>query len=125
MKNYELTVVFHPDLEMNLDPAIDKIKKVLESAGGNIIKEENEGKKRLSYSIKGQDFGIYDFFTVALPPDAPAKIDGVLNIADEVLRHMLVKEDIRRVKAIANREASDAKAGESSTKTESTEEKGE
>ena len=40
MKNYELTVIFHPDLEMNIDPAIEKVKKILESAGGNIIKEE-------------------------------------------------------------------------------------
>ena len=61
MKNYELTVVFHPDLEMNLDPALDKVKKIIESNGGEIIKEENEGKKRLSYTVAGQDFGIYDF----------------------------------------------------------------
>ena len=28
MKEYELSVLFHPDLEMNLDPALDKIKNV-------------------------------------------------------------------------------------------------
>ena len=28
MKDYELTIVFHPDREMNLDPAIDKVKKL-------------------------------------------------------------------------------------------------
>ena len=39
MKDYELTVLFHPDLEMNLDPAIDKVKKLIESNGGKIIKE--------------------------------------------------------------------------------------
>ena len=27
MKDYELSVVFHPDLEMNLDPALDKVKR--------------------------------------------------------------------------------------------------
>ena len=30
MKDYELTVLFHPDLEMNLDPALDKVKKIME-----------------------------------------------------------------------------------------------
>lgn len=124
MKNYELTVVFHPDLEMNVDPAIDKVKKVLESVGGKIIKEENEGKKRLSYTIKGQDFGIYNFITVALPPEAPAKIDGILNINDEVIRHMLVKEDARKLKALASQEAEESKA-EDSDEEESTEGKGE
>ena len=38
MKDYELTVVFHPDLEMNLDPAIDKVKKLIESNQGVITK---------------------------------------------------------------------------------------
>ena len=28
MKDYELTVLFHPDLEMNLDPALDKVKNL-------------------------------------------------------------------------------------------------
>ena len=44
MKDYELSVLFHPDLEMNLDPALDKVKKTLESAGAKITKEENDGK---------------------------------------------------------------------------------
>ena len=46
MKSYELTVLFHPDLEMNLDPALDKVTKVVENAGGKIEKTENDGKKR-------------------------------------------------------------------------------
>ena len=130
MKNYELTVVFHPDLEMNLDPALDKVKKVIESAGGQIIKEENEGKKRLSYAIKGQEFGIYYFFNVALPSDGPSKIEGVINITDEVIRHLLVKEDARKAKLESRRQAKQSDAGEKSTtdtveSTEPTEEKGE
>ena len=67
MKDYELTVLFHPDLEMNLDPAIDKVKKLIESNGGKIIKEENDGKKRLAYSINNQEFAIYYFADVELP----------------------------------------------------------
>ena len=136
MKNYEITVVFHPDLEMNLDPALDKVKKIIESNGGQIIKEENEGKKRLGYPVNGQEFGIYDFFTVAFPTDAPGKVDGILNITDEVIRHMIVKEDPRRPKAAEADEEADAKSSteeaaepiseptEEPTK-ESTEEKGE
>lgn len=115
MKNYEITIVFHPDLEMNLDPALGKVKKIITSVDGEIIKEENEGKKRLSYDIKGQDFGIYVYLTVALPPEAPGKIDSVFNITDEIIRHMILKEDPRRLQAVANREQAEAQ----STETES------
>lgn len=96
MKDYELSVVFHPDLEMNLDPALDKVKKVIESNQGKIIKEENDGKKRLAYKIGGQEFGVYYYFDLQLPAEAPAKISSTFNITDEVLRYLLVKADPRR-----------------------------
>ena len=96
MKDYELCVVFHPDLEMNLDPALDKVKKVIESNQGKITKEENDSKKRLSYKIGGQEFGVYYYFDLQLPAEAPAKISSTFNITDEILRYLLVKAGPRR-----------------------------
>ena len=98
MKEYELSVLFHPDLEMNLDPALDKVKKIIEQAGGKITKEENDGKKRLAYSISGQDFAVYYYMVLSLPADAPSKISSTLNITDEVLRYLLVRVDERKAK---------------------------
>ena len=103
MKNYELTVLIHPDLEMNLDPALDKVKKLIESNGGKIVKEENDGKKRLAYSIASQDFAVYYFYELELPKEAPAKISSVLNITDEVIRYLLVTVDERKAKMEARR----------------------
>lgn len=99
MKQYELTVLIHPDLEMNLTPATDKIKTLIESCGGKIIKDSNEGKKRLAYSIKKQDFAVYYSYDLELPAQAPAKISSNLNISEEVLRHLLVLTDTRHTKA--------------------------
>lgn len=121
MKDYELTVLFHPDLEMNLDPAVDKVKKLIESNGGKITKEENDGKKRLAYKINGQEFAIYYFTDVELPAEAPAKISSAMNINDEVLRYLLVRTDERRAKFASRREAK----AETEVESESTEEKGE
>jgi small subunit ribosomal protein S6 len=103
MRDYELTVLFHPDLEMNLDPALDKVKKTVESAGGKITKEENDGKKRLAYSINGQDFAVYYYLDISLPADAPLKISSTLNITEEVLRYLLVRVDERKAKFAARR----------------------
>ena len=114
MKNYELTVVFHPDLEMNIDPALDKVKQILEANHAKINSEEVDGKKRLAYQIKNQDFGLYYYFDLELPPEAPAKISSAFNIADEIIRYLLVTVDARKAKLAAKR-------AERATKTESAE----
>lgn len=126
MRKYELTVVFHPDLEMNIDPALDKVKKIVESNGGQFTHEEVDGKKRLAYTIAKQNYGVYYYFEVDLPSNAPQKIATVLGITDEVLRHMLVKADDRKAKyeAIkAEREAKRQAAEDAETATESAEAK--
>ena len=119
MKDYELTVLFHPDLEMNLDPALDKVKKNIEANGGKITKEEADGKKRLAYDLNGQSFAIYHFFDLSLPADAPAKISSTFNITDEILRYLLVRADGRRVKQEPVEESEEDKSAKP------TEEKGE
>lgn len=109
MKEYELSILFHPDLEMNIDPALDKVKKIVEAAGGTIDSVEDAGKKKLAYSIKGQNFAIYYYYIVSLPPEAPAKISSVMNITDEVLRYLLVVKDERRAKPEAEEAEEESK----------------
>lgn len=105
MKDYELVVLFHPDLEMNLDPALGKVKSLIEANNGKIIKEEAEGKKRMAYAIKGQEFAVFYYYELQLPAEAPGKMSGVLNITDEVLRYLLVRKDERKEKYAAREKA--------------------
>ena len=98
MKNYELTVLVHPDLEMNTEAATSKIEKLVKENGGNIKKVSCDGKRKLAYTISGHDYAIYYYYELELPAQAPAKISSVLNITDEVIRYLLVAEDARKVK---------------------------
>lgn len=114
MRQYELTVLIHPDLEMNLQPALDKLVKVVESVGGKITKEVNEGKKRLAYPIAKQDFAVYYYYELDLPDGkvAAKKVADTLDIADEFLRHLLVTVDENRLKIEARRKAKAEEEGE-------------
>lgn len=100
MKEYELTVLIHPDLEVDIDAPIEKIKKLIKANGGEIVSEDNWGKKKLAYRIKSQDFAIYIYFDVKLPAEALLKISNTLNITDEVLRYLLVTVDEKGRKAL-------------------------
>lgn len=97
MKDYELTVLVHPDFESDLEKVLDKVRGLITANGGEIAKEDNWGKKKLAYAIKGQDFAIYVAMDVKLPAAVPLKISNTLNITDEVLRYLLVKAEARPV----------------------------
>lgn len=100
MKEYELTVLIHPDLEVDIEKPLTKVRGIVTSAGGEIVSEDNWGKKKLAYRIKGQDFAVYAYMDVKLPAEAPLKISNTLNITDEVLRYLLVKVDEKGRKAL-------------------------
>lgn len=102
MKEYELTVLIHPDLEADIDKPLKKVRDLITSNGGAIIKEDNWGKKRLAYAIRHEDFAIYNYIEVMLPPAAPLKISNTLNITEEVLRYLLVTADLKGRKALAD-----------------------
>jgi small subunit ribosomal protein S6 len=93
VKEYELTVLIHPDLEVDIETPLNKIRGIITKAGGEIVSEENWGKKKLAYRIKKEDFAVYVYFDIKLPADAPLKISGIFNISDEILRYLLVKVD--------------------------------
>ncbi|MDO4868262.1 MAG: 30S ribosomal protein S6 [bacterium] len=95
MKDYELTVLIHPDLESDLEKPLAKIRSLVTANGGEIAKEDNWGKKKLAYAIKGEEFAIYVAMDIKLPATAPLKISNTLNITDEVLRYLLVKAEAR------------------------------
>jgi small subunit ribosomal protein S6 len=93
MRLYELVVLIHPDLEIDIDAPISKIVKIIEAAGGKIVKRDNWGKKRLAYRLGGQDFAVYVSFALRLEPDSVRPVGQAIQLTDEVLRHLLVAGD--------------------------------
>ena len=120
MKEYELTVLIHPDLEADLEKPLTKVRDIVKNAGGTITSEDNWGKKKLAYRIKKEDFAVYVYMDVKLPADAPLKISNTLNITDEVLRYLLVTVDEkgRALLAEDKKRASERSEGEETTSEE-------
>jgi len=117
MKEYELTVLIHPDLEADIEKPLTVVRDLITSAGGEVVKEDNWGKKKLAYKINKQDFAVYVYMDVKLPATAPLKISNTLNITEEVLRYLLVTVDEKGRTALEEQQKSARNA-----ETESTEE---
>ena len=105
MNQYEIAVLYHPDLEVDLSKAEEKVTKLITSNGGKIVATDNWGKRKLAYTIKKQEHGIYVFYTVELPGENVKKVETTLNITDEVIRYLISRPDL---KAIAKAEAAKA-----------------
>ncbi len=118
MKEYELTVLIHPDLEADLETPLAKVRDIVTTAGGKIVREDNWGKKKLQYTIKREEFAVYVYMDVELPADAPLKISNTLNITEEVLRYLLVKVDPKGRAALAEQSKKDAETSEEDTNEE-------
>lgn len=105
MNQYELAVLFDPQLEVDLSKATEKIKKIIKDNKGKVVKTDNWGKRKLAYSIAGHNQAIYVFYDVELPPENMQKLESTLNITDEVIRYLITRPNL---KAIAKAEAAKA-----------------
>lgn len=67
------------------------------------------GRRNFAYELKHRSEGVYVFIEVLATPEAVAEVDRVLSLADEVLRHRVIRKPDKVAKA-APESAADATA---------------
>lgn len=123
MNQYEIAVLYHPDLEIDLEKATSRVEKIFTDNGGKVTNADNWGKRKLAYPIKKNESAVYVIYTVDMPAESVRKVESTLNITDEVIRFLITRPDL---KAIAKAEALKAlKAKKAAERGETTEEKSE
>ncbi len=117
MNQYEIAVLYDPDLEIDLEKATQKVEKILATSKGKIVKTDNWGKRKLAYPIKKHEHAIYVFYTVDMPAEGVMRAEKTLNITDEIIRFLITKPDLKAMaKAEALRDEKAKKAAERSDK---------
>ena len=92
MKNYELMVIFKPNLDVEeVDKAIEKIESTVNEFGGNVVSTEKSGRKKLAYDIQNFRDGFFSTLVLALPADKVAEFKRQLRLTDSILRTMFVE----------------------------------
>lgn len=90
---YEIAVLYHPDLEIDLEKAEAKVAKIITDNGGTVEAKDAWGKRKTAYPVQGHEHAVYVFYTVAIEPTAVQKVEASLNITDEVIRFLIVRPD--------------------------------
>jgi small subunit ribosomal protein S6 len=94
MRRYELMLVFRPDVPDDRTQAvIDRTTRGIVAAGGSIIKVSPWGRRRLAYQIDRYREGSYHIVLFESPGEAIAELEHSLLITEEVLRHLVTRDE--------------------------------
>ena len=96
MRHYEAMYIVDPDTpEENIEGVLEKYKKVITDAGGEVSSAAlwEKGRRPLAYAINRKREGIYVLMQFVSDADAPKELDRIFKINDDVMRHLVVRQD--------------------------------
>ena len=92
MNKYELLVILSAQVDDAEKEALaEKVKTICESKGATVESVDKWGIRKYAYPINYKNEGYYVLYNLEAKAETPREIESVLNITDNVVRHMFVK----------------------------------
>jgi small subunit ribosomal protein S6 len=92
MRHYETLFIVNPDSsEEELKAVATKIKGVVSGMNGIVTSYDEQGKKKLAYSVKKQNKGYYVLMDYVGSADIVSEIERNMRLDDRVLKYLTVK----------------------------------
>lgn len=112
-RDYELGLVINPDVgEEQARAIVERVSQSITSNGGQIVRINAWGRRRLTYPIQHHRDGLYFFFDLIMPPTAVAEIERALRVNEDVIRHLMKARDPKVVAQQRQRAIEDDRAAE-------------
>jgi small subunit ribosomal protein S6 len=101
MNFYENILILNPNLDDKaIEDAVSKVKNVVTKNGGEILKSENWGRKKLAYDLKKQSKGSYILLVFKAPPPVIAELERFYKVFDSLLKFLVVKLKKKQIAAL-------------------------
>lgn len=92
MRPYEVMIILDAALEEDaIRGLIDQAQEIVRSNGGTSNKVDRWGKRRFAYELNHRWEGYYLLVEATAEPAAMAALDRSLRLADEVIRHKVIR----------------------------------
>ncbi|MEN6310214.1 MAG: 30S ribosomal protein S6 [Acidobacteriota bacterium] len=96
MRQYETGFVLSPALsEEETTQFIQQMAAIVAQKKGRMVKQDIWGKRRLAYTVKKFNEGVYVFFTYEGPGDISTEMERRFKQTDTVIRFLTIKKDLR------------------------------
>ncbi|GAV25160.1 30S ribosomal protein S6 [Carboxydothermus islandicus] len=94
LRQYEVMYILHPELDAEkTESIIERFKGMIEQDGGEVTNIDRWGKRRFAYEIKKLREGYYVVMNFKAKAETVQELDRVLRISDDVVRHIVIRED--------------------------------
>ena len=98
MKRYETIFILDPDLEEEpAQIALEKIRGIIAQFNGEILKDEDWGKRKLAYDVKKKSRGHYRLIEFSGSPALLSELERNFRVMDAVIKFQTVRLDERKV----------------------------
>jgi small subunit ribosomal protein S6 len=92
MRPYEVMVILEPSLEESqVQAVINRSTELLQSGGATVNRVDKWGKRRFAYEVRKRQEGYYVLMDVSAEPAPMSDLDRTLRLADDVLRHKIIR----------------------------------
>ena len=112
-RDYELGIVINPDVgEDQARAIVERLSQSIISNGGQVVRVNAWGRRRLMYPIQHHRDGLYYFFDLIMPPTAGVEIERGLRVNEDIIRHLLKSRDPKVVAQQRQRALEEDRAAE-------------
>ena len=92
MRPYEVMIIFDAGLEEeSIRSVLTRSAEVLEGKGSKVDHIDRWGRRRFAYEVNHRLEGYYVLVEASSEPVAMAELDRTLSLADEVVRHKVIR----------------------------------
>jgi len=99
MRSYEIMLAINPQLEdKELDSLLDKLKKLITHAKGEITKTNKWGKRNLAYEIKDFTEAIYVVLNFNVDEKIIPELERIIKLEERVIRYLLTLQYKKKLK---------------------------
>ena len=93
-REYETIYILRPNTPNEGVAEVNtRIRNIIETMGGKVIKVDNWGKRRLAYEVAKERKGIYLYWQYLAQPGVVEETERNLRMLDSVIRYLTVKVD--------------------------------
>lgn len=101
MTIYENVVIINSSLtEDEVKSATEKITEQITKSGGEILKVDNWGKRKLAYELNKQRMGFYVLFLFKSPSLAIKELEYFYKVYEPVMKYMIIRLSKKQIDAL-------------------------